>query len=356
MRVLNEGALLANRYTLRRRLGAGGMAEVWLADDRQADAPVALKFLAADLAGEDARRDAFRREWRIGSNLMHAHIVRVFEYHDETDGPFYSLQYLGGSDLSTAAGHGPEEALRPVGLIADALRYAHAKGVVHRDIKAANVLLDSRGAPCLADFGVAAIEGEASAPGGGSAINQSPEQQAGDPPQPADDIYALGVLIHELLTGRPRAGAGTAPDALADGSPVPTAVRELLRDMLAADAALRPSAEQVAARLREAGFAPGPVSAARLGAMAEPAAADTVEAIRPVSHARPAQTELPPALADKSGGVPPKVLAGGLAVAAILFLVVIFGLPAIFDPSRDSAPDDSTDTATGAAPAVVLHI
>ena len=118
---LTEGTQLANRYTLIRRLGTGGAAETWLASDRVADAPVALKILVAP--GISA--DAFRREWQLAIRMMHAHIVRVFEYHDE-DPPFYSLQFVDGPDASVLSGAAPEEVLPPLGLIADALRYAHA--------------------------------------------------------------------------------------------------------------------------------------------------------------------------------------------------------------------------------------
>src|SRR5690606_11972502 len=99
----------------------------------------------------------------------------------------------------------PADSLRPFGLIADALRYAHAKGLVHRDIKASNILLDARGAPYLIDFGIAAPGTES---GGGSPIAASPQQRAGEPAQPADDIYALGVLMHEILTGGPPSADG----------------------------------------------------------------------------------------------------------------------------------------------------
>ena len=90
---------------------------------------------------------------------MHAHIARVFEYNDDADRPFYSLQFVNGPDLSILAGVPIQDILGPIALIADALRYAHAKGVVHRDIKAANILLDHNGAPYLVDFGVAAGRG-----------------------------------------------------------------------------------------------------------------------------------------------------------------------------------------------------
>jgi len=86
MRVLKEGTQLAGRYTLIRRLGAGGMADIWLASDRLADTRIALKFLSAKLAADPAYRDLLHKEWRLSSRLMHANIVRVFEFHDDPDG------------------------------------------------------------------------------------------------------------------------------------------------------------------------------------------------------------------------------------------------------------------------------
>ncbi len=341
MRVLTEGTRLAQRYTLIRRLGAGGMAEVWLASDRQTDTRVALKFLAAGFTENPAYRDLLHREWRIGSNLMHAHIVRVFEFHDDPDGAYYSLQFIGGVDLGVLSGQMPDEALRPVGLIADALRYAHAKGVVHRDIKAANVLLDGRGAPYLIDFGVAAIPADGGIAGGGSRINASPQQLAGDAPQPADDIYALGVLIHELLTGSPPPAGPPINLALPDGSAAPTAINTLVNDMLAPDAAARPSAVEVAERLSAAGFAAGAAPKRFLGDSAS-LPNDVVESVESI---RPVQREMRPAAdavaeMQASSGVSPKILLGGLGAALALFLVVIFVLPWMVADKPDDSGDD----------------
>ena len=133
MRVLEKGAQLANRYTLVRELGSGGMSETWLAQDRQTRKSVALKFLSSKLADNAAYRKLLRKEWALGSRLMHANIVRVFEYYDGVEQPFFSLQYLGGPDISVLTGEDVDLVLRPIGLIADALRYAHGKNIVHRD-------------------------------------------------------------------------------------------------------------------------------------------------------------------------------------------------------------------------------
>ena len=353
MRVLTEGTRLAQRYTLIRRLGAGGMAEVWLASDRQTDTRVALKFLATGFTENPAYRDLLHREWRIGSNLMHAHIVRVFEFHDDPDGAYYSLQFIGGVDLGVLSGQMPDEALRPVGLVADALRYAHAKGVVHRDIKAANVLLDGRGAPYLVDFGVAAIPADGGIAGGGSRINASPQQLAGDAPQPADDIYALGVLIHEMLTGSPPPSGPPINLALPDGSTAPTAINTLVNDMLAPDAAVRPSSMEVAERLSAAGFAAGAAPKRFLGDSAS-LPNDVVESVESI---RPVQREMRPAAdavaeMQASSGVSPKILLGGLGAALALFLIVIFVLPLMVADKPDDIGDDflSDEQATVADP------
>jgi hypothetical protein len=337
MRVLKEGTRLAERYTLIRRLGSGGMAEIWLAGDSQTDSQVALKFLAAGFTENEAYRDLLRKEWRIGSNLMHAHIVRVFEFHDDPDGAYYSLQYISDVDLSVLCGKSPEDALPPLGLIADALRYAHAKGVVHRDIKAANVLLDGRGAPYLVDFGVAAIPAADGGVGGGTEIGASPQQTAGEAPRSADDIYALGVLLHELLTGAPPSASAPVTLTLPDGSAAPTALTALLNDMLASDAAARPSAENVAERLKEAGFAAGPAPRRYLGD-APVVQQDVVESIQPVRREfRPAAD--PAAAQQATRGISSKVLFGGLAAALVIFLGVIFVLPSVVDekPAGTSA-------------------
>jgi serine/threonine-protein kinase len=290
-RELTKGTRLANRYTLTRRLGEGGSAETWLATDRITRASVALKILVDDRISVEV----LRREWQLAIRLMHAHIVRVFEFHDD-DVPFYSLQFIDGPDVSVLSGVPPAESLAPVGLIADALRYAHAKGVVHRDIKAGNILLDRNGAPYLIDFGVAATQGQEI--GGGSLIAASPQQLAGEPPQTADDIFALGGLIYELVSGRSPWGslataddirnADPAPLQAADGSVIPLPLQNLVARMLDKNAAGRPDAETVAAELAAMGFAPGTAPARYVASTAAlgDELIETAEAVRPVSRHR----------------------------------------------------------------------
>lgn len=348
MPVLKEGARLAGRYTLVRRLGTGGMSEVWLARDAGTESPVALKFLLPELAAQSAFRERFRSEWRTGSRLMHPHIARVFEYHDEDDEPWYGQQYLEGPDIGVVTGEPPRQALRPFVFLADALRYAHAKGYVHRDVKAANVLLDRRGLPYLIDFGVAAAEGAAAAGGTAIAADRAPgEVRAANP---AEDVYALGVLMHEVLTGRPpRPGADVAEAAsAADGAPLDPALGELLADMLAPDADKRPAAGEVARRLEQAGIAAGPAAiAGRVAALPDEdeIVAEEIPALR---RRAPAPGAAEPAAGR--GGVPAKLALGGLAVLMVLVLSVVFVLPRAVEKRTAQPADEPAPVADTALP------
>ncbi|NNF40067.1 MAG: protein kinase [Woeseiaceae bacterium] len=327
---LKPGTELADRYTLDRRLGAGGEAEAWLAKDKLTGAAVALKVAAA---GADAKQ-RLHAEWQTNIRLMHAHIARVFEFHGDGANAFYSQQYIDGPDLRAVSGQAPADVLAPIGLIADALRYAHGKGVVHRDIKADNVLLDANGAPYLTDFGVALPAGSPS--DGGSLIAQSPQSLSGEPVHTADDIFALGGLIYELVSGRsPYSSANTAADiatgqpaplTAADGSAVPVALQQLLDRMLDKDAAVRPTAEEVLGQLRAAGFPPGP---AKIKSRSKTAFTNeresSVASIRPASRPRAATPAEPAQL--PAGGISTRTL--GIALAALLLLLggVVFLLP-----------------------------
>ena len=349
MRVLNEGTRLADRYTLIRRLGAGGMSQVWLARDERAQQRVALKFLSPDLAEQAEAHALFHREWQAANRLMHAHIARVFEYHDDPDGPFYSQQYIDGPDISAVTGQSPEECLRPLALVADALRYAHAKGFVHRDIKASNILLDGRGAPYVVDFGVAQAPGAQAS--GGSPIAASPQQRAGESPVPADDIWALGVLMHELLSGQPpptdtgEPGLSLAPD----GSRIPEELQRIVRDALAGDAAERPTAEELVERLRDAGVTPGPASIKRQAGYAADAeiSAEAVTSIRPVHRETMAAGTADQA---ETRGVSPRIAYGGLAVLLVVFVTVIFWLPNAVRDNAEPADDPAATSGESAAP------
>ncbi|MDJ0792604.1 MAG: protein kinase [Woeseiaceae bacterium] len=350
---LTKGTRLAERYTLERQLGRGGEAETWLARDRMTSARVALKVVSAS-ASKTAR---LRDEWQANLRLMHAHILRVFEFHEDKDLAFYSMQHVDGPDLGALSGASLEDILRPIGLIVDALRYVHGKGVVHRDLKAANVLLDYNGAPYLSDFGVAVADGGRRA--GGSLIASSPQVLAGAPASPADDVFALGCLIYELVSGRapwpPGATAedihATTPAPLfaASGEDVPAAVRDIVASMLSMAEDERPPMQSVADGLRAAGFTPGiarNIKAAR--PVAEDERIETVAAVR-----RPAAEAADPiAVATASSGLNPRLVGASLAVLVALLLGVVFLLPdAVDEKETPSATNRMEPTAEGAIPA-----
>ncbi len=350
---LSKGTRLAERYTLERQLGKGGEAETWLARDRMTSGRVALKLVAASGNASGRLRD----EWQANLRLMHAHILRVFEFHEDKGFAFYTMQHVEGPDVGALTGATLDDILPPIGLVVDALRYVHGKGVVHRDLKASNILLDYNGAPYLSDFGVAVADG---APGeGGSLIASSPQALAGEPASSADDVFALGCLVHELIAGRPPWPPGAtaadihtsapAPLVAASGEDVPDAIRELVAGMLSMAVEERPSVEGVADALRAAGFKPG---AARTVKAARPVAQDerieTVAAVRPPT----AETTEPAPATSAASGLNPRMVGASLAVLVALLLGVVFLLPdAVDDNDAPSATDRTAAPSEAAIPA-----
>ena len=309
---LSKGSRLADRYTLERSLGRGGEALTWLARDRMTNADVALKIVPTKYA------DRLRDEWQANLRLMHAHIVRVFEFHEDQGAAFYSMQYIEGPDLAALAGQPLVDVLPAIGLLADALSYAHRKGVVHRDVKATNVLLDYNGVPYLTDFGVATVKGQRR--DGGTPAAASPQVLRGEAAQPADDIYALGVLLHELIGGVP---PGNGPLIASNGESLPPKISDLIVGMLDDDAARRPDAQGVIDALTAAGYRPGP---ARSQITARPVAADEpIERIAAVRR-EPVGTVRPEAV-SVGQGLNPRVVGISLAVLVIALLAVVFLLP-----------------------------
>jgi len=340
---LKQGTQLADRYTLVRRLGGDSETHTWLAKDRLTRASVALKI--AD--GGRQSSDQLRAEWQASIRLMHAHIVRAFEFHAEPEVAFFSQQFIDGPDFGVLAGLPVADVLGPVGLLLDALAYVHAKGVVHRDIKASNVLFDGNGAPYLSDFGVSCAAGQIGI--GGSLVAQSPQSLDGQPASAADDIFALGSLIFELLAGRPPwssadIAAGirnetAAPLRAADGSILPQELVSLVARMLDKDAAKRPSANEVATQLRQAGFAP---HTATISGGSPPRLDDEViepdESIRPLSRPKSGAVEI---ASRESAGLSPKTVATGLGVLIVILISVIFVLPRNVSKETGASTEES---------------
>jgi serine/threonine-protein kinase len=186
------------------------MAVVYRAWDRVLQRPCAVKVLSDALSRDDEFRRRFRREAEAAQGLTHPHIVAVYDCGDAGIHHYIAMEYVGGGTLRNALRRrgvvGEAEALRIASEVADALAYAHSRSVVHRDIKPHNVLLTEEGSVKVADFGIARTLDATglTRTGGvfGSAHYLSPEQARGDPAGPRSDLYALGVLLYEMLAGR----------------------------------------------------------------------------------------------------------------------------------------------------------
>ncbi len=249
------GRRLDARYTLLETLGAGGQGEVRRAHDEVRGVDVALKILSPTFARNESAWAALQREYDITSRLNHPAILKVFPPERSGEVVALPMELASGGDLRRFRGAGYLEIVPVLIEVAQALEYAHERGVVHRDLKPGNILFDSRGRVKLADFGVAATvggHGDAEQPAasnlGLSPFTASPEQLRGEPPSPADDIYGLGALAYELLSGYPpyyphfeaqRAMHEPVPE-LAPTRQIPPLLGGLVMRMLAKRSADRP--------------------------------------------------------------------------------------------------------------------
>jgi predicted Ser/Thr protein kinase len=232
------GALLAGRYRIVALLGRGGMGEVYRADDLQLDQPVALKLLPEALSRNEAAIARFRNEVRTARQVSHPNVCRVYDL-TEIDGLLVlSMEYVDGEDLGSLLrriGRLPaDKALEIARKLCAGLAAAHEKGVLHRDLKPSNVMLDGRGEVLLTDFGLAGLAGEieGSEVRNGTPAYMAPEQLAGLEVTVKSDIYALGLVLYEIFTGKMPFESATLAgliEARAVGTPVSptTLVREL---------------------------------------------------------------------------------------------------------------------------------
>ena len=226
---------LAGEYSFERELGRGGMGVVWLARDVQLDRPVAIKLLPAALAARDDVKARFLREARTAANLSHPNIVPIHRVGELAGIPFFVMTFVDGPTLGERLrDRGPvsppamSQMLRDV---AQALGYAHSRGIVHRDIKPDNILLDTAtGRAMVTDFGIAAGSGESGeGPVSGTVGFISPEQLVGQPADGRSDLYSLGVVAHLALTGTmPDEVASTVPASADVSASLSTAVARCL--------------------------------------------------------------------------------------------------------------------------------
>jgi eukaryotic-like serine/threonine-protein kinase len=204
---LEQGTRIGDRYRLIGRLGSGGMADVWLAQDEMLNRRVALKFLHERFAQDAQFVQRFRREAEAAAGLQHANVVGVFDRGEAEGRHWIAMEYVEGAALKELIGRGLSigESIEIIRQVLSGVRFAHARGIVHRDLKPQNVLVDAEGRARVTDFGIArAGASEITATGSvlGTAQYLSPEQAQGLEVTAASDIYSVGVMLYEALTGR----------------------------------------------------------------------------------------------------------------------------------------------------------
>jgi serine/threonine-protein kinase len=238
-----RGTIFAGRYRLERRLGSGGMADVWLAEDQELGRKVAIKILHERYANDTQFVERFRREATHAAGLSHPNVVSIFDRGEAEGSYFIVMEYVEGrtlKELIVTRGPCPVPvAISYVRQVLAALRYAHRNGIVHRDIKPHNVLVDHEGRVKVADFGIARAGSSQMTEAGsiiGTAQYLSPEQARGAPVDESSDLYSTGIVLYELLTGKvPFTGETPVEIAmkhLSQVPPAPSTIRsEIPRDL-----------------------------------------------------------------------------------------------------------------------------
>ena len=320
--------MLADRYRIVAMLGRGGMGEVYRADDLTLDQPVALKFLPEEVAGNESNLARFRNEVRVARQVSHPNVCRVYDVGQVGSQVFLSMEYVDGEDLASLirrigrlpADKGVEIARK----LCAGLSAAHEKGVLHRDLKPSNVMLDGRGQVLLTDFGLATVAEQMSAAEirNGTPAYMAPEQLAGKEVTVQSDIYALGLVLYEIFTGkRPFEASSMAELVRAQSETTPTSLTSLVRD-------LDPAVERVILRCLDPEPSRRPASVLAVAA--------ALPGGDPLAAALAAgETPSPKMVAAAGQGVG---LAPGLAVALLSVAIVCGGAVYWFE-ARSSALD-----------------
>lgn len=352
--MIRAGDVLTDRYEVGALIAAGGMADVHLAIDLRLDREVAVKVFR--IGAGDARR--FEAETKMLSSLTHPNLVKVFDAGEHDGTPFVVLERIDGPTLSTLLRDGAltDDAVRRLGSdVAAGLVYVHARRIVHRDVKPSNVLIDEHGNALLADFGVAilldATRLTLDAATIGTAGYLAPEQATGGEVTEAADVYALGLVLVEALTGRP-AFVGTMQEVLTARvtreldipSDIPPAWAPLLTAMTRRDPAVRPRAEHVLDALRNIGGStdPGATQPLRAGTAVLAGGSETAVMMAPATGATTTGAPSAPTGAPHRRRL--------IIASAIAFAVVAIGV-LLNARNGDDPPTLPATTTTTAAPA-----
>jgi len=347
--------LFDGRYRIERKLGAGGMADVYLAEDQELGRRVAIKILNGRHANDDQFIERFRREAKNAAALNHPNIVSIYDRGEAEDTYYIAMEYLDGrtlKELIVSRGAAPiNVAVEYARQILSALRFAHRHGIVHRDIKPHNVLVDGEGRVKVTDFGIARAGTSQMTEAGsivGTAQYLSPEQARGGEVDPRSDLYSLGVVLYELLTGKTPFDGETpveiamkhlsnAPKAPSKLRPeVPPELDKVVLRALAKDPNDRyQNADEMEADLdRIARGAPVSATTASTQVLRAPAAAAAAEAtsatmIAPPRPASPAPAAPPPPVIAEEEyvepGGPERPLWPWLVAAAFVIAAAIAG-------------------------------
>jgi predicted Ser/Thr protein kinase len=259
------------RYEIESELGRGGMGVVYLARDKVLGRAIALKALPPSFIQDDGLATRFRQEARVLAHLTHANIVQVYDLVEEGNDLLIAMELVAGKDLAERIQEhdrmSVDQTLETGISMAEAMAYAHDKGVVHRDFKPQNVLINEQGQPKITDFGLAKLSQSPNLTGSGAIIGSpaymSPEQASGKPVDARSDIYSLGITLYEMLSGRPPFEGGTAeilikhliepPPPISEFvKDIPKDLEKLIDDLLVKDPDERvPDMDTVAARMRQ---------------------------------------------------------------------------------------------------------
>jgi eukaryotic-like serine/threonine-protein kinase len=334
------GRVIAQRYRLIAPVGEGGMATVWRALDEQLEREVAVKILRPQFGADPGFATRFRNEARAAGALSHPNVVQVYDFgtDDESGDQYIVMQLVDGKDLATVLKErGPleiDEAVAIGAAVADALDAAHRHGLIHRDIKPGNILVTSSGRALVTDFGISRAIADAAMTVTGTTIGSvhyfSPEQASGEEVGPPSDIYALGIVIYQMLSGRrPFEGdsaAGVAlkrlnepPPPLSTGiRPIPTALEAVVMKALARDPAQRyPDAAAFAQALRNW------QSDEETASMVAPAAVAAAAVVPPPLTAEPVPETAPPPPYIPPGPPPKKRQPWWIWVLALLAVILL---------------------------------